>query len=80
MVVVPDTVEIDIGRLDTEFIELNRWACEPGKSPKDLVIVEGASHLFKEPGTLKRCSATRWVGSSIIWRAMEALERCSGRV
>ena len=53
MVVVPDTVEIDIGRLDTQLIELNRWACEPIKSSKELVIVEGASHLFKEPGTVQ---------------------------
>jgi len=53
MVVVPDTVEIDIGRPDTQLIELNRWACEPIKSSKELVIVEGASHRFKEPGTLQ---------------------------
>jgi putative phosphoribosyl transferase len=52
MVVVPDTVEIDIGPLDTRLIELNRWACEPIKSPKELVIIEGASHLFKKPRTL----------------------------
>jgi len=51
MVVVPDTVEIDIGRLDTQLIELNRWACEPIKSSKELVIVDGARHLSKEPGT-----------------------------
>ena len=53
MVVVPDTVEIDIGRPDTQLIELNRWACEPIKSSKELVIVEGASHLFKEPGAVQ---------------------------
>jgi putative phosphoribosyl transferase len=53
MVVVPDTVEIDIGRLDTQLIELNRWACERIKSPKELVIVGGASHLFKQPGTVE---------------------------
>jgi pimeloyl-ACP methyl ester carboxylesterase len=41
-----------VGGLDTTVIKLNRWAYERIKAPKELVIVEGATHLFEEPGTL----------------------------
>ena len=42
-----------VGGLDTEVIEMNRWALgHLGATEKELVIVPGASHLFEEPGKL----------------------------
>ena len=41
-----------VGSLDTEVIALNRMAYERLRAPKELVIVEGAGHLFEEPGTM----------------------------
>src|SRR5205085_11522025 len=41
-----------VGSLDHHVIELNRMAYERLAGPKELVIIEGAGHLFEEPGTL----------------------------
>jgi pimeloyl-ACP methyl ester carboxylesterase len=42
-----------VGRFNTQVIELNRIARDDRlRVPKELVIVDGASHLFEEPGTL----------------------------
>ena len=43
-------------------IELNRQAYERLKGEKDLAIVEGAIHLFEEPGTLQEVArlAAAW--------------------
>lgn len=41
-----------IGRWDPIVIELNKEAYKRIASQKDLVIVEGATHLFEEPGKL----------------------------
>src|SRR5215208_6528719 len=41
-----------VGSLDTQVIELNRMAYGRLRAPKELVIVDGAGHLFEEPGTL----------------------------
>lgn len=41
-----------VGGLDHPVIEMNREALERLTGEKDLRIVEGASHLFEEPGTL----------------------------
>jgi len=51
-----------IGSLDHQVIELNRWAYERLAVPKELVIIEGAGHLFEESGTLDEVErhATRW--------------------
>ena len=43
-----------VGGEDTPVILLNEAAYAMLRSPKDLVIVPGASHLFEEPGTLDR--------------------------
>jgi putative phosphoribosyl transferase len=43
-----------VGGLDTEVIGLNRGAFERLTSEKKLVIVQGATHLFEEPGTLEK--------------------------
>ena len=42
-----------VGGLDTDVIELNRFAMDRMTSQKKLVIVPGATHLFEEPGALE---------------------------
>ena len=56
-----------VGSLDGQVIDLNRWAYERLAGPKDLVIVNGAGHLFEEPGTLAEVErhATRWFRSHL---------------
>lgn len=46
-----------VGSLDTEVIELNQKALQKLKCEKKMEIIEGASHLFEEPGTLERAAA-----------------------
>jgi pimeloyl-ACP methyl ester carboxylesterase len=41
-----------VGGADTEVIALNRMALELLRSEKEMVLVEHATHLFEEPGTL----------------------------
>jgi putative phosphoribosyl transferase len=41
-----------VGSRDTQVIELNRSAAAQLGGPHELYIVEGATHLFEEPGTL----------------------------
>ena len=51
-----------VGGLDAYVIELNRIAYENLGAPKELVIIQGAGHLFEEPGTLDQVEqhAARW--------------------
>ena len=51
-----------VGSLDTQVIALNRMAYGRLAAPKELVIIEGAGHLFEEPGTLDQVErqAARW--------------------
>lgn len=51
-----------VGSLDHPVIEMNRDAMARIEAPVELVTVEGASHLFEEPGTLEevRRLATAW--------------------
>lgn len=53
---VTSPVLLIVGGLDHEVIELNRRALELLNCEKELVIVEGATHLFEEPGTLERAA------------------------
>ncbi|MGZ5242369.1 MAG: dienelactone hydrolase family protein [Bacteroidia bacterium] len=46
-----------VGGLDYGVIELNEKAAAELKGVKKLVIVEGATHLFEEPGKLEEVSA-----------------------
>jgi putative phosphoribosyl transferase len=41
-----------VGSQDQEVLGLNRWAQESMRCPTRLAVVEGAGHLFEEPGTL----------------------------
>lgn len=51
-----------VGGDDSVVIELNQVAYRKLNSPKELVIVPGATHLFEEPGTLEEVArlATSW--------------------
>jgi pimeloyl-ACP methyl ester carboxylesterase len=51
-----------VGGCDDVVIELNRQAYEKLKVEKHLAIVEGATHLFEEPGTLQKVArlAAAW--------------------
>jgi len=57
-----------VGGADTEVIELNRRAQQQLRCENRLEIVEGASHLFEEPGALERAAElasgwfARWLG------------------
>ncbi len=43
-----------LGSLDKEVIQLNKEAFSLLKSEKELILIEGASHLFEEPGKLEK--------------------------
>lgn len=51
-----------VGSLDDVVIELNREALARIPGPKELKIINGASHLFEESGTLDQAAtaATKW--------------------
>jgi putative phosphoribosyl transferase len=55
-----------VGGNDTEVLDLNREAAQRIASEHELEVVEGATHLFEEPGTLRqvadlaRAWFTRW--------------------
>ena len=51
-----------VGSLDDVVIELNRQAYENIHAEKHLAIVDGATHLFEEPGTLHEVArlAAQW--------------------
>jgi pimeloyl-ACP methyl ester carboxylesterase len=51
-----------VGSRDRHVIELNRMAYDRLPGLKELVIIEGAGHLFQEPGTLEEVErqAVRW--------------------
>ncbi len=56
-----------VGSLDGPVIDMNRAAFEALRSIKQLVIVEGAGHLFEEPGTLDQVihHASDWFGTHL---------------
>jgi putative phosphoribosyl transferase len=51
-----------VGSRDEPVLGMNREALARLRGPKDLRIVEGATHLFEEPGTLEQVAAlaTGW--------------------
>jgi putative phosphoribosyl transferase len=51
-----------VGGRDSDVLELNRRAAAQLRCPRDLVVVDGAGHLFEEPGTLERVAtlAIEW--------------------
>ncbi|MGK4008294.1 phosphoribosyltransferase family protein [Sorangium sp. So ce1036] len=63
-----------VGGEDTEVLALNRRAYERLRGPRELVVVEGATHLFEEPGTLDEVAraASAWFVRYLSPRALEA--------
>jgi putative phosphoribosyl transferase len=59
---VDKPVLLIVGSLDVHVIELNRQVLACLNTTKELAIVEGAGHLFEEPGTLHEaaCLARNW--------------------
>jgi putative phosphoribosyl transferase len=55
--------------------ELNRHAAAQWRCPDDLVVVDGAGHLFEEPGVLQRVAepAVEWFQSYLVSEPDEAL-------
>lgn len=51
-----------VGGNDDVVLELNRLAWEQLRSEKDLIVIQGATHLFEEPGTLEAVAdkASEW--------------------
>jgi putative phosphoribosyl transferase len=56
-----------VGGRDTQVLELNRRAAALLHGPHQLVVVEGAGHLFEEPGTLDTVAraAIAWFGEHL---------------
>ena len=54
-----------VGGADYDVLDLNTEALRQLGSPKKLVVVPGATHLFDEPGTLEQVAelATNWFGT-----------------
>lgn len=65
---VDSAVLLIVGGLDHEVLELNRRALAELRCKKALKVVEGASHLFEEPGALKRVAelATEWFRRTLV--------------
>lgn len=55
-------VSLIVGSLDHQVIEFNEKAYKELNVEKELVIIEGATHLFEEPGTLEQVAehASKW--------------------
>lgn len=60
--VVKSPTSLIVGSLDHQVIEFNQKAYAALNVEKELVIIEGATHLFEEPGTLEQVAdhASRW--------------------
>jgi putative phosphoribosyl transferase len=64
-----------VGGDDRHVLELNHAALAQLRSPKELVVVPGATHLFEEPGALERVAElarewlVRYVSDTAAWRA-----------
>jgi putative phosphoribosyl transferase len=43
---------LTVGSEDVTVLDLNRMALDSLRGPARLVVVQGADHLFEEPGTL----------------------------
>lgn len=57
-----------VGGLDTGVIELNEEVAQRLRGEHEVVIVEGASHLFEEPGKLDEVAehAVRWFDKHLV--------------
>jgi putative phosphoribosyl transferase len=57
-----------VGSLDPDVIELNTQAFAMMKCKKEMKIIEGASHLFEEPGKLQQVAqlAAEWFEQNLL--------------
>ncbi|MDP8967452.1 MAG: hypothetical protein M3N04_02520, partial [Actinomycetota bacterium] len=57
-----------VGGADREVLELNRRAAAALRCPHELAVVEGAGHLFEEPGALPAVArlAGDWFGRYLL--------------
>jgi putative phosphoribosyl transferase len=64
-----------VGGQDPEVLELNRRAAAQLHCRHDLVVVDGAAHLFEEPGALQRVAelAIEWFHRYLVSERDEAL-------
>ena len=53
-----------VGSRDVDLLELNRWAAGQIEAPHQLTVINGAGHLFSEPGALDQVSevSLHWFG------------------
>ena len=60
--VIKAPVLLIVGSLDTDVLQLNRQAFNQLRGDKELKVVNGATHLFEEPGKLDEVAklATAW--------------------
>ncbi len=65
-----------VGSLDTQVLELNRQAAARMRCPNEIAVVEGATHLFEEPGTLDEVArlATAWLRTHLAAASLGASE------
>ncbi len=63
-----------VGSLDAEVLELNRQAQRRMRAPVKLQIIQGASHLFEEPGTLDQVAgaAAAWFAEKFAARSADS--------
>jgi dienelactone hydrolase len=54
-----------VGSLDVEVLDLNREALERMRCEKELRVIDGATHIFEEPGKLEQVAdaARAWFGT-----------------
>ncbi|MBI4947274.1 MAG: dienelactone hydrolase family protein [Bacteroidetes bacterium] len=61
-------IQLIVGSEDHQVIELNKRAFGKIHSPKEFVIIKGATHLFEELGKLEEVAenATRWFDKHLV--------------
>ena len=64
-----------VGGQDPEVLQINRDAAAHLHCQHDLVVVDGAGHLFEEPGALERVAelAIEWFQRYLVSEPCEAL-------
>ena len=70
-------VQLIVGGEDHTVIEMNKKAFDKIRSPKELVIIQGATHLFEEPGKLEEVAenASRWFRKYFVSEKQLALKK-----
>ncbi len=66
-----------VGSLDRDVLKLNQYAFDHMRCQKDLVIINGATHLFEEPGTLEQAAdaACLWFEKYLLKKHLKHVQR-----